>query len=792
MLKKFLPLFVLMAICAQSLLSNSTIFSPISAKAAGLNPGGVAGSKLWLDASSGVTNTGTGTTATAWTDKSGTANNGTVSAGTPTYKNTSADLYNFNPVITFNGGAIKTTTLGPLGTGHSYTKYVVFKPNSTAIGNMVSTSGNNEHAFLHSAQMSLWHAGTFVTVGTAGTIATGGHYLSDGRYTGLGAADPNTIRVNGIINGTSNTVLSYNDTGAIQIGGNATPPNTFDNDDIAEVVVFPTAVTNVENIKIESYLAAKYGITLDQTTPLNYFATDATPYWTAATNTVYNKNITVIGRDDDTGLNQKQSKSVNTNALVTVGRGSIDGSNALNTNTFAVDKSYFAFGDDNGSLTWTTTGVPAGKQLLTRKFKTQTTNFAQSVKITVPDDSSTLAIKLPTEINNTVYLMVDNDGDGNFTTGTQQEIPMTYNAATKEWDPAATIPSGAVFTFGTPAPVNVTVNQAVGQPDPSPVGSTIKFTAMFDQDINPSTFTPSDVTGGGTATSCGITSVNPKPTGQNKIFEISVDCLSVAINSTTTVTILSNAVQTLAGVNNLAATSTDNTINIKVVPVCTAVPNPSNGSVLVVVTCTGVTLGDSTSIPGMTCTPNPATASGNVVCTENSLGSLISNPTATFTDGSGNAITAPVAYTQVFNVVNDTQTTPSGSPLTYNPLANDTVPAGSTISAINGTPVVVGIPISVTGGTITVNSNGTITVTPNAGYTGTLNFSYQVTAPNGTKVSANGSVSVTTVALTPATTISNLIRTGGFSENSFVYIAILMIVSGISLGFVAKKKFKMR
>jgi hypothetical protein len=137
----------------------------------------------------------------------------------------------------------------------------------------------------------------------------------------------------------------------------------------------------------------------------------------------------------------------------------------------------------------------------------------------------------------------------------------------------------------------------------------------------------------------------------------------------------------------------------------------------------------------------------------------------------------------------DTVSTPFNTPITFSPLSNDSVPTGSSISAINGTPVVIGTPISVPGGKITVNANGTITVTPNAGYTGTISFSYEVTAPSGAKISSNGSVSV---AAAPIPATNGLIRTGGFSENSFVYIAILMLVSCISLGFVAKKKFKIK
>lgn len=71
-------------------------------------------------------------------------------------------------------------------------------------------------------------------------------------------------------------------------------------------------ITQAGRNKVNSYLAIKYGITLDQTSPQNYIASDSSILWNATTNSAYKNNITVIGRDDGAGLSQKQSKSVNT------------------------------------------------------------------------------------------------------------------------------------------------------------------------------------------------------------------------------------------------------------------------------------------------------------------------------------------------------------------------------------------------------------------------------------------------------------------------------------------------
>ena len=52
--------------------------------------------------------------------------------------------------------------------------------------------------------------------------------------------------------------------------------------DVAEVIIFKDDYTGVEIQKIQSYLALKYGITLDQTTPTSYLASDgSTTMWSS-------------------------------------------------------------------------------------------------------------------------------------------------------------------------------------------------------------------------------------------------------------------------------------------------------------------------------------------------------------------------------------------------------------------------------------------------------------------------------------------------------------------------------
>src|SRR5439155_24706542 len=74
-------------------------------------------------------------------------------------------------------------------------------------------------------------------------------------------------------------------------------------------------------------------------------------------------------------------------------------------------------------------------------------------------------------------------------------------------------------TYDTIKP-SVTVNQAAGQNDPTGT-SPINFTAVFNEPINSSTFTASDVTIAGTAGGTKTVRIT-NPSFDNKIFNIAV------------------------------------------------------------------------------------------------------------------------------------------------------------------------------------------------------------------------------------------------------------------------------
>lgn len=109
----------------------------------------------------------------------------------------------------------------------------------------------------------------------------------------------------------------------------------------AEIIFYDdTKNVNAEN-RIESYLAIKYGVTLHS----NYVHSGGTTIWNRTANSGYIEDVAGIGRDDNSGLDQGKSKSVNLSALITIANGSSISSPA----SFSINRSFLLWGHNNGS-----------------------------------------------------------------------------------------------------------------------------------------------------------------------------------------------------------------------------------------------------------------------------------------------------------------------------------------------------------------------------------------------------------------------------------------------------------
>jgi len=113
----------------------------------------------------------------------------------------------------------------------------------------------------------------------------------------------------------------------------------------------------VDHQKILSYLAVKYGISLNNND--DYIASDNTVTWNRAVNTGYQNHIFGIGRDDATGLYQRQAVSASNKYLTVFLGNAVTPLNSDNTGTLN-NKEFLLIGADGGKGIRQLTGINDG------------------------------------------------------------------------------------------------------------------------------------------------------------------------------------------------------------------------------------------------------------------------------------------------------------------------------------------------------------------------------------------------------------------------------------------------
>ena len=223
-----------------------------------------------------------------------------------------------------------------------------------------------------------------------------------------------------LVSGTSGVLVN-------SIGGQFSAPDRNWDGDYPELIIYNTRLSDAEIDRINSYLAIKYGVTLDS--GKNYVSsTGATIYpSTTPSYSGYVQDIAGIGRDNASGLTQPASKSINAGSVVLI-------NNASNLD----DGEFLIWGNDGGALAQTTTGAPANMSRMSRIWRVAQTGTPGTVRITM-----TVAHLTGTPATDHV-LLVDTDTD--FSDATQ--IPASgYTAGEVIFD-GVSLADGNFFTTG--------------------------------------------------------------------------------------------------------------------------------------------------------------------------------------------------------------------------------------------------------------------------------------------------------------------------------------------------------
>jgi hypothetical protein len=338
------------------------------------SPGGVFPTlALWLRADEGTSSTTNGNTLNQWEDQGPGGNNASqpTAGERPTFQSDATNLFNFNPVVKFTSTKNFLNYGMPFLDKNAYTIFTVNRrdgastwagifsqnrgasagrPGTTYIlnSNDIGLNGINQNNTNVGVTDPLTGHILLRNMGSAGNnlsiTMNGGTPTASGTYPGTPGGT-----VAGYYIGRHNDNLSYTLTG-----------------NIAEVIAYSSALSGAQVNAVETYLGLKYGLTLGH----NYVASDNTVIWDVAANAAYSNDIAGIGRDDISALQQKQSKSAGTDALVTIGNGAIEADNWTNTNTFTNDLTYMLWGNNNGVFnTWTNSGSAPAYNRIARAWK---------------------------------------------------------------------------------------------------------------------------------------------------------------------------------------------------------------------------------------------------------------------------------------------------------------------------------------------------------------------------------------------------------------------------------------
>ena len=421
--------------------------------ASATQPGGVSGATLWF--------TSSGFNGTTWADQSGSGAvsvQATAPGGFTSPTALTLDT-NFNPGVNFSGSAqvLRGTLTSSAFTGAN--SYFFAVSNSA----LLNTSGNHWGDVLSGytgpGQGIQYQGGTYqidlnnTQLPGPFTQSAVGPILSDIAYKTAGNGINSAIAMNGLTSAYSNGNVVTAAT-QFEIGGRTSGgwSSRIWNGSIDEVIYFnslasPLSATQISQIR--SYLAIKYGINLgfntatSAVTGTDYLSSAGTTVWAGASNVTYAYDVSGIGKDATSGLDQRVSHSINSsangNALdVTIANGTALSTASQTANSaFSSDQTFIMFGDNGGS---TTMSAQSGVYRMARAWRAQITGSGSThVTIQVPKAG----------MNGLASPVLWIASDTNFQTGLS-DVPLTCGATycTVSLSTSA-LGTTSYFSFGT-------------------------------------------------------------------------------------------------------------------------------------------------------------------------------------------------------------------------------------------------------------------------------------------------------------------------------------------------------
>jgi hypothetical protein len=407
-------------------------------------PGGVVNEVIWYKANAGITLNGSNVS--EWDDSSGNANDATQTtpANQPVY---TTNAINFNQAATLSGSTYLKAPVNnlPSGTADRSIFVVATSTNTQSTNGWLYGYGTNSGGQGNSVGKVLSTSSLYLSGYSRDAQSNNGFWIANVPKLGtitytaptfnfFDAGNPNGIAVQASFN----TVLTAN---GGRIGTFANTASEFWRGHVAEIIVYPSVVTGTDALKIESYLALKYGIHKAG----NYISGTGTVVWDAIANVLYDNDVFGMAQDDASVLLQTQSNSANTGSgdgTGQTGKGNIIISNASSL----ANNGFLLIGHDTGLLT-EISAIIGGNSIkrVQRTWKAQTTGNPGTVTLSYDTTGLTYAAQSATDY----VLLVDPTGLGVFDGGSVVKYTATAITANKVTFNTVSLPTGDVFTIQT-------------------------------------------------------------------------------------------------------------------------------------------------------------------------------------------------------------------------------------------------------------------------------------------------------------------------------------------------------
>ena len=201
---------------------------------------------------------------------------------------------------------------------------------------------------------------------------------------------------------------------------------------VAEAMYFDHRISDTAVIQWISYLAVKYGVTLEQT---NYLDSRRNVIWNYSDYPDYCTSIAGIGRDDSVGLHQKQTYFADNQIIVGIVGANTTGTGANNYSPLQTENNEDnpAFIADGDFIIFGMNGVlPAVSEIYTQSGETyevigrsmvQVTGGAHIYNTFILLDTAAVETLRATSLQDAPVLLIDRSGTGEFPAGAIEQVP---------------------------------------------------------------------------------------------------------------------------------------------------------------------------------------------------------------------------------------------------------------------------------------------------------------------------------------------------------------------------------